>query len=230
MTKKNLSDLLKEEANAPEAASAETAESTSAPAKPSTAQKTASQSTSSRSSSGRRGPTKADLEQQVTQLQADLQAAQEREAALNQQVEGLQADLEKQQARIFELKDTVEQAQRSAKADTDKLTTVTQELADAKQVILKMTATADTAAGTPENAIAPAAKPIEKPAAPPVEKPAVAQPAAEKPALSVKMRHGGDIYRGGRRLPAYKNVPDYAIDHGEQKNRMLSDEEIGWVD
>jgi hypothetical protein len=25
-------------------------------------------------------------------------------------------------------------------------------------------------------------------------------------------------------------VPAYAIDHGEQKNKMLSDEEIGWVD
>ncbi|MEM6715633.1 MAG: hypothetical protein AAF622_11220, partial [Cyanobacteria bacterium P01_C01_bin.147] len=149
-----------------------------------------------------------------------------------------QEDLNKQQERLFELKDTLEQTQKAAKTDANKLKQVTKELAEAKTVILKMTAAAEAASA----ASAPAPEP--KPA-PPV--PTAASPELEtKPALTVKLPPGGgDIYRGrrlptykstggdiarSRRLPAYKNVPDYAIDHGEQKNKMLSDEEIGWVD
>jgi hypothetical protein len=150
-------------------------------------------------------------------------------------VQGLQEDLNKQQERLFELKDTLEKAQNAAKADADKLKQVTKELEEAKSVILKMTEAAE-------------ATPATKPAPPaPVPAPTAASPELEsKPTLAVKLPPGGgDIYRGPR-LPAYKSyggdiardrrfppqkpLPDYAIDHGQQKNKMLSDEEIGWVD
>lgn len=167
------------------------------------------------SASGSRSVTKADLEKQVTQLEADLKAATQREDALTKQVKGLQDDLAKQQERLFELKDALEQTQASAKEDTDKLAKVTRDLDEAKQVILKMTEAAKASAESQS---------VEKPAEKPAEK-----PSEPKPALTVKMRPGGDIYRG-RRLPAHKNVPDYAIDHGEQRNHMLTNEEIGWVD
>ena len=255
MTKKNLSDLLKEEATTPPAAAPEleVADETPALAKSTTVKKSArrgpssrAKSTASRSgtasnqaksktakvaeqsekaastatkstpASSSRSATKADLEKQITQLKADLKAAQTQESSLNKQVKGLQADMTQQQERLFELKDTLEQTQRTAKADSAKLKKVSKELKEAKQVILRMT---EAAAAEP----APEPTPAPEPASPPALE--------AKPALAVKMRPGGsnDIYRG-RRLPAYKNVPDYAIDHGEQKNKMLSDEEIGWVD
>ncbi|NEQ42197.1 MAG: hypothetical protein F6K00_00995 [Leptolyngbya sp. SIOISBB] len=169
----------------------------------------------------------------MTQLTTDLAVAGKKEAALDKQVKGLQEDLNKQQERLFELKDTLEKAQKTAKADANKLKKVTKELEEAKTVILKMTEAAET---IPEPEPAPVSPP-----------PTAASPELEtKPALAVKLPPGGgDIYRGqrlpaykssggdiyhGRRLPAHKNIPDYAIDHGEQKNKMLSDEEIGWVD
>ena len=227
MTKKNLSDLLKEEAATADAAEAAAPEDKAAPAPKAASgtKKATSRSTRTRSSaasSQAKTPSQeasatpaqaapaADLKPQIEQLQTALKAAQTKEVTLNKQVKGLQEDLTKQQERLFELKDTLEQTQKVAKADADQLKKVTQELAEAKQVILKMTEAA--------------ASPPTPPAAAKAE--AIAEP---KPALTVKMRHGGDIYQG-RRLPAHKEVPAYAIDHGEQKNRMLSDEEIGWVD
>ncbi|NER82128.1 MAG: hypothetical protein F6K42_21720 [Leptolyngbya sp. SIO1D8] len=225
MTKKNLSDLLKEEAQAPAApTSVEAASSAPTPTKSATTQKAATQKAATKSAinqkasakstaartPSRRGPTKADLEKQVVQLQANLKAATDREATLAKQVEGLKGDLAKQQEHLFELKDALAQAQANDTTDAETLKKVTDELAEAKQVILKMTAeTESTMAQSAQ------AKSESTP--------------AEKPALTVKMRPGGDIYRG-RRLPAHKNVPDYAIDHGEKKTSMLTDEEIGWVD
>lgn len=209
MTKKNLSDLLKEEANTSDAPSADTQSDPSTSAKTANAKESATKSTSSRSTSRL---TKADLEKQIAQLEADLKAAADREATLTKQVKGLQDDLAKQQQHIFEFKDALEKAETSAKVDAEKLQKATEELAEAKQVILKMTEAA-------------AEKTAEKSAEKLAEK-----PTESKPALSVKMRPGGDIYRGSRRLPPRKEIPDYAIEHGEQKNHMLSNEEIGWVD
>ncbi len=228
MTKKNLSDLLKAEVQSGQSPPAVPQEGSSlpdgkadpdAPSKPTPGknnpQSSASrQSTSSsqKRSTSRSAATKASApaakiapEARVLELEAELKATQGREAALQKKVQGLQQDLEKQQERLFELKDALEQAQRSAKADAETLSKVSQELEEAKQLILKLSESAT---------------PTEAPAATP------APPAAE---LTIKTRHGGDIYQG-RRLPAYKGIPAYAIDPGDQKNRMLSDEEIGWVD
>lgn len=202
MTKKNLSDLLKEEAKTPVPVKS------AAPAD-SAAQQTAAQKTSTNRSNSR--VTKADLEKQVAQLEADLGTSRQQKDTLTKQVEGLKADLAKQQEHIFALKEAVEQAQSAAAADAEKLQTVTQELEEAKQVILKMTNAAEK---TPEP-----------------QAPEPAQPKTDaKPALSLKVRPGGDIYRGSRRLPPPKPIPDYAIDHGRQSNSMLSNDEIGWVD
>lgn len=201
MTKKNLSDLLKAEASDKDTAAA-TPTNGKASASPAAGK-------APRSSSRL---TKADLEKQIAQLEADLKASRAKEVTAAKQVEGLKADLAKQQTHVFELKTAHEQAHEQATALTDKLQKVTAELDDAKQTILKMTEAA--------------AKPA---AAKPTPQKAQDKPAA-KPALSVKMPQGGDIARRSRRLPMAKPIPDYAIEHGEQKNRMLSNDEIGWVD
>jgi len=72
MTKKRLSDLLKEEANSPPDKDKPAAEAT--PAAAANSPKTSSSSKSSRRL------TKADLEQQVQDLIATLEASQQREA------------------------------------------------------------------------------------------------------------------------------------------------------
>lgn len=242
MTKKNLSDLLKEEASASDTPPEDNAKAAPAVAKSQATSKRATRKAPSRSktatktkkpattvpetaetrtptkSAGTRSSrsvTKADLEQQVKQLQADIDSSKAKESAFAKQVADLQADLTEHQERLFELKDALEQSEKTAKADAKKLEKVTKELDEAKQVILKMTEAAETA-----EASSAEAKPVPQTKAP-----------EAKPALAVKMRTGGsnDIYRG-RRLPAHKEIPAYAIDHGEQKNRMLSNDEIGWVD
>ncbi len=121
MTKKNLSDLLREETQPPE---------TEPPTEP--AQKAA------RRPSSRRGPTKADLEQQVKKLTTDLGSIKAQESKLLDQIKGLQGDLETQQSRLFELKDTLEKTDSTVQQKDAQLVKLTAELEEAKQVILKM--------------------------------------------------------------------------------------------
>lgn len=121
MTKKNLSDLLREETQPPEATS-------QAPSTPKTARRTTS----------RRGPTKADLEQQVKDLTANLDKTQGQETKLRDQIKGLQTDLETQQSRLFELKDALENAEKTAQQKETQLNQLTAELDEAKRIILKM--------------------------------------------------------------------------------------------
>lgn len=203
MSKKNLSDLLKEEVQPTPAPEAAVEEAVKAPDSP----------TPSRSTR-QRGPTKADLEKQVAELEAALQsataAAAAKEAELTQTIAGLQQDLDAQQARLFELKDGLEQAEKAAQEKATQLETAIAELEEAKQVILKMSA---------------AAPPAPQPSAPPAPIAVPARPTAPapRPALSVKM-----MRRGGE-----KGIPEYAIRRGEQPAKtqaMLSEEEIGWVD
>ncbi|MGD1904592.1 MAG: hypothetical protein ACFB0C_01205 [Leptolyngbyaceae cyanobacterium] len=124
MTKKNLSDLLREETQPAEAVPK--------------ASQTQAKKTAPRRSPSRRGPTKADLEQQVKALTANLDAAKTQEAKLLDQVKGLQADLETQQSRLFELKDTLEKTEKSTQQKETQLSKLVAELEEAKQVILKM--------------------------------------------------------------------------------------------
>ncbi|MEB3268183.1 MAG: hypothetical protein VKJ09_06565 [Leptolyngbya sp.] len=204
MTKKNLSDLLREEAGTPPPQSADS--SPAAQAKPAT------------SRSARR-PTKADLEQQVTELTTALAAATTREQDLQTQLTGLQADLASQQERLFELKDRLEQAAATTQEKEAALAKATAELAEAKQVILKMTA-APVAPAPPS----PVAPPPVAPA--PAAVPPAAPPAETRAPLSVRM--ASPMRRG-----AARGIPEYAIQRGDKpqvKNTMLSDEDIGWVD
>jgi chromosome segregation ATPase len=123
MTKKNLSDLLREETQPPEATS-----QTSPP--------------TTRRATSRRGPTKADLEQQVkdltASLAASLEATQGQDTKLLEQIKALQTDLETQQSRLFELKDALADAEKAAQQKETQLSKLTTELEEAKQVILKM--------------------------------------------------------------------------------------------
>lgn len=215
MTKKNLSDLLKQEASNPDSADATLAAATP-DSEEIEAEAIAQKAAPARSPSRL---TKADLEKKLAQLEAALKTSEQAEAALTVKVQDLEQDLATQQAHTLELKTALEASQSHAADTAEKLKKASEELAEAKQVILKMTE----AAKQPAAPAAPAPAPAS-----PKQPPQKTAPA--KPTLSVKMPHGNDIYRGSRRLPPPKAIPDYAIEHGEQKNRMLSNDEIGWVD
>jgi chromosome segregation ATPase len=129
MTKKNLSDLLREETQA---------SATKSSGKPTTQVASPTKSAPAARSTSRRGPTKADLEQQVQALTAELATSQAQETKLLDQIKGLQGDLDTQQARLFELKDTLEKVESAAQQKDDQLAKLTAELEEAKQVILKM--------------------------------------------------------------------------------------------
>ncbi|MDA0268070.1 MAG: hypothetical protein O3A14_14210 [Cyanobacteria bacterium] len=137
MTKKNLSDLLREETQPSE------------PAPPT--EPTPRRSTSSR------GPTKADLEQQVKRLTADLDTIKTQESKLLDQIKGLQGDLEDQQSRLFELKDALEKAENATQQKDTQLLKLTAELEEAKQVILKMSQPQPESKPTPSPERAPLA-------------------------------------------------------------------------
>jgi septal ring factor EnvC (AmiA/AmiB activator) len=145
MTKKNLSDLLREETQAPATKPSE--KSTSSPSK----------STPAARSGSRRGPTKADLEQQVQALTAELATSQAQETKLLDQIKGLQGDLDTQQSRLFELKDTLEKVEGAAQQKDDQLAKLTTELEAAKQVILKMSQPAPEPKPAPSSERAPLA-------------------------------------------------------------------------
>ncbi|WP_008310924.1 hypothetical protein [Leptolyngbya sp. PCC 6406] len=203
MSKKNLSDLLREEAAATpapdptEASESSTEVSESVPATP--------------ARTSRRGPTKADLEQQVAELTTALAAAETGATELQTQVQALQGDLETQQGRLFELKESLEKAEQAVQAKDAQLTKVASELAEAKQVIVRMTET-------------PAAPP--PPAPVPAVTPAPSSAPSERAPLTVRMPSVS------RRAMA-KGIPEYAIQRGEptkSQNSMLSDDDIGWVD
>ena len=136
MTKKNLSDLLKAEAQ-PSASPTPAADAPAAATPAADAPKSTAKSTPARTP--RSTVTKADLESQVAALTADLAAAAQRETTLTAQVKGLQGDLETQQTRLFELKDALEKAEAEATAKNQQIEKVTAALAEAKQTILKMT-------------------------------------------------------------------------------------------
>ncbi|NJN20759.1 MAG: hypothetical protein HC812_05660 [Leptolyngbya sp. RL_3_1] len=150
MTKKNLSDLLREETQSPAIKSPES------PPSPAASSPAKVKAPAARSAS-RRGPTKADLEQQVQTLTAELATCQGQETKLLDQIKGLQGDLDTQQARLFELKDTLEKAEHTAQQKEEQLVKLTAELEAAKQVILKMSQPAPEPKPTPSTERAPLA-------------------------------------------------------------------------
>ncbi|MBE9080054.1 hypothetical protein IQ241_22640 [Romeria aff. gracilis LEGE 07310] len=211
MTKKRIADLLKEEVEKPSEGSGEGSAS-AAPVQPSSAnrvtQPTAqSAPASTKASPAKRSPTKADLEQRMTDLETDLKSAQQRSAqaekvaqATQQQVTDLQADITTHQERIYELKESLEQAQKQVKAKDERLAQLTQELEEAKQAIRQLT---------------PAEDPTPQPPAP-------SEPEAAPSRQSLSLSR--------RPYSSYKSIPEYAIQRGEKTDSMLTDDEIGWVD
>lgn len=174
-----------------------------------------------------RGPTKADLEKRIAELEAALEAAQQQAAAaavpqieleaaleatqqqeknLKQQIADLQEDFGKQQDRLFELTESLGEAKSDVKAKTDQLSKITAELEEAKQVILKMTE----------------AKAQPRPAAAPIQR----IPDRKVPDRRIPDRRSLDMRPQSANL---KRIPDYAIQKGPQPG-MLTNDEIGWVD
>ncbi|MFE4105860.1 hypothetical protein [Almyronema epifaneia] len=211
MTKKRLSDLLREEVDKPEetaaAQSAEaatsSAESQPPPAQP--ASQAAGETQATSRSSRSRGPTKADLEKRVSELETALAEARDRETDITQRTEGLKSDLSKQQTLIFQLKEKLEKSEAAAKETTQQLDETTQALSEAKKTILHLT----------EAAKAPPTQVKTSPAAPELQPAAAPTPAKQRQPLALSSRP-----------PAA--LPRYVAPSAQPK--MLTDDEIGWVD
>lgn len=124
----------------------------------------------------------------ILELEAALAASEAAKATLEKTVKGLQSDLEVQQARLFELKDSLDKTQ--------------VELREAKQTILNLS-----------QGNAPAAAPA---------------------APSRAIRSGVDIVprqpATPPRQPGYVRGVPTQVPLGGQSNAMLSDADIGWVD
>jgi uncharacterized coiled-coil protein SlyX len=124
----------------------------------------------------------------ILELETALAASEAAKATLEKTVKGLQSDLEVQQARLFELKDSLDKTQ--------------VELREAKQTILNLS-----------QGNAPAAAPT---------------------APSRAIRSGVDIVprqpATPPRQPGYVRGVPTQVPLGGQSNAMLSDADIGWVD
>lgn len=124
----------------------------------------------------------------ILELEAALAASEAAKATLEKTVKGLQSDLEVQQARLFELKDSLDKSQA--------------ELWEAKQTILSLSQ-------------------VNNPVAAPVAPPRTS-------------RSGADIVP--RTLTSQPTQPGYVrgvpaqVPLGGQSNSMISDADIGWVD
>ncbi|MBE9138351.1 hypothetical protein IQ254_14335 [Nodosilinea sp. LEGE 07088] len=221
MTKKSLSDLLKEEVNkaeapAPEATPEADGDAPVAPkAKP---RRSTRSTTSTRRTAANRQPAKPskakttakpaalatpaaepatniDLAQRLDTLEKELATTQKDKSQLAKTVAGLQKDLETQQSRLFELKDSLAQAEATNQAQADTLAKTQAALDEAKATILKLSEV----------------KPVTPRRVSGVD-------VLPRPPLEPKAR------------PAYRRgVPEYAIQKGQPKP-MLTDADIGWVD
>ncbi len=145
-------------------------------------------------------PTKADLEIKVTQLQAALQAAREKEDSLQQQMADLQADL-------HEEKKLVQKLLAEMKQNNDLKT----ELEQAKKVILQLSEINS--------------KPIQKVSIPQKEKEVVNTP--EKEVSIAKVEKENESIRIQR--ADLKQIPYHSIQHTTPDTK-LSNADIGWVD
>lgn len=145
-------------------------------------------------------PTKADLEIKVTQLQAALQAAREKEDSLQQQMADLQADL-------HEEKKLVQKLLTEMKQNNDLKT----ELEQAKKVILQLSEINS--------------KPIQEVSMPQKEKRIVNTP--EKEVSISKVEKENESIRIQR--ADLKQIPYHSIQHTTPDTK-LSNADIGWVD
>ncbi|MEM6592962.1 MAG: hypothetical protein AAF651_14020 [Cyanobacteria bacterium P01_C01_bin.73] len=174
------------------------------------AKSTAKASPAAKTSSNR-GPTKAALETQLAEIDAQLKATSEREQTLIKQVDGLKADMERQQSLIFELKEKLDTAQHDVTAKAEAFSQLTQELETAKQTILKLNEQSQ--AKAPPQRLARSSLPKTQPQA------------QQLPKQPLNIRRPTSHPNAKRIAP----LPKYVV-QSEPKSSMLTDEEIGWVD
>ncbi|MBD2233284.1 hypothetical protein [Phormidium tenue] len=238
MTKKSLSDLLKEEVNkadTPDPAIAPQAEADEAPAAPkATPSRRASRSGSSRRTAGKTTPApkaKAEVAAAKPQAKAEVAAAKpeaEAEAPiapdvdLAQRVSALEKDLATAEKDKAQMEKTIAGLQKDLETQQGRLFELKDSLAQAEAATkTKADALTKTQADLEE-----AKKTILKLA----ETPA---PAAA-PAPATRRISGADITprrpMEAKDRPTYhRGVPEYTIQTG-QPNPMLTDADIGWVD
>ncbi|NJL87867.1 MAG: hypothetical protein HC886_20830 [Leptolyngbyaceae cyanobacterium SM1_1_3] len=224
MTKKRLSDLLREEADKPE----ETAENQADETASKLAESAQPQPDSRNSRS--RGPTKADLEKQVAELETAVAEFGDREADTAKRTEGLKADLGKQQELIFQLKEKLEKSEAAAKETAEQLKQATGELKAAKKTILQMTAAAKP--GSEPQALTEKSDPKLNPRQPVATQvktspaaPELQSTAGQRQQLALSSRPP-EARPSAARLPAA--LPRYVAPAAQPE--MLTDDEIGWVD
>lgn len=205
MTKKrDLADLLREEAQKSSEIETELIEAAADIEKETTESEELSETSSSQAIANPRAkrpgsPTKADLEIKVTQLQAALEAAQEKETSLQQQITDLQADL-------HEEKKLVQKLLTEMKQNNDLKT----ELEQAKKVILQLSEINS--------------QPIQKVSIPQKEKEVVNTPEKEVSISKVEENQSIRIQRAD-----LKQIPYHSIQHTTPDTK-LSNADIGWVD
>lgn len=218
MTKKRLSDLLREEvqkgdeAEQPEAATidvshqavedaADTDSSDDESPDADGTETTASQKRTSRT-------TKAELNDMVTELEAQLAASQQREADFQQQIKDLQTDLQEQQVLVRQLTAKLDPANRQVEtlktdlesqkalmkrlqSDLEQANKLKDELAEARQVILQLSesntqlqesAKAPTRSPQPDFRSAPTAPAPAAPAPAPLARTSSSRPLMSSPA------------------------------------------------
>jgi chromosome segregation ATPase len=275
MTKKRLSDLLREEVQKSEDAatpasdqadseSASASQTESADQGPATldvvaeevvdADATDSEEAGTKKRTSR--TTKAELDQMVTELEQELEATQGREADLQKQVSDLQADLQEQQVLVRQLTAKLEPANQrmnSLKSELEEHKTLVKrlqtdlkqvdqlkaELAEAKQMILQLSE-ANTQAKTQASPQANTQKAITKPAARPVgldplRSASLAKTPSRQPVSVPELEDNipsppvdPNTYQPGLKRLRSQSIRPSSLP--PKQSSMLSDDDIGWVD
>ena len=208
--------------------SAKTTTAKTSTAKTTTAKATTAKSAASKAKSAEPDGHQSDSKQAVAEvaLAKKITDLERQLAESTDQIAALQEDVDTHQGRIFELKDALEKAEKKSISEAEaaqsaaeekdaQIKTLTAELEEAKQTILKLSAS------RPDSR-KPLVSKREK-----SEKKAIAQPSAAK-----KTTTSGLSVR--KPYSSYKSIPEYAIKRGTalpgQNNSMLDDDDIGWVD
>ncbi|MBD2092087.1 hypothetical protein H6F67_19755 [Microcoleus sp. FACHB-1515] len=246
--KRNLSDLLRDEAGALDNSSDEP------PAAEQTIDVSAEVADESAIEPTRRphSPTKAELQAIVTDLTVESEALRDREQQLDHQIAELQAELKSRQTEIEQLQnqlqqqadqfkqqlDQAQQADQSAElvqvqqrlaaeqAQTAQLKT---ELEEAKQLILKLSE-----ANSKPAAKAPETKAIDRPAPAPQRAPLQAKPLPQRGGAIAPARPPAPPARPAVQprpfVPTRPIAPNNVPMMPSESDTRLSDADIGWVD
>ena len=207
MTKKRLSDLLRDEVekssdqevaiSQPKSANPSTDQSADTTAQQAAVAAPSTQSPSNaRGRSNRKSPAAEELQAKIAELTTELKTAHQQETSLQQQTVNLQSELQQQIALCAGLSSDLKQVKGQLEQKETQLNRLTAELDEAKKMILQLSEVN--------------AKPL-----------AESQPLASQRTQKT-MRP--PLHKVG-----LKRLPQYCI-QSEPKSTTLSDDEIGWVD